>query len=41
MTKRQIKAAYVKADIFLGEAIEGLMFDHGLDRGEALKYLGL
>lgn len=41
MTKRQIKRSYLNAEIGLGDAIPALMFDHGMDRGEALRYLGL
>lgn len=39
MTKRQVKAAYVRGDIFLGAAVSALMFDHEMIRGEAIDYL--
>lgn len=39
MTKRQVKAAYIKADIFLGAAVSALMFDHAMNRGDAIEYL--
>lgn len=41
MSKRQTKAKFAAGTIFLGEALECLMFDHGMDRGDALRYLGL
>lgn len=41
LTKRQVKAAYLRADIGLSDAIPALMFEHAMDRGDALKYLGL
>lgn len=41
MTKRQIKKAYLNAEIGLSDAIPALMFDHSMDRGAALNYLGL
>jgi len=41
MTKRQVKKRYLAADFGLTDALAYLMFDHGLDRGEALVYLGL
>lgn len=40
-TKRQIKAAYLRGDIGLSDAVPALMFDHNMERGEALRYLGL
>lgn len=40
-TKRQIKASYLKADIGLTDALRELMFDHGMNQGDALRYLGL
>lgn len=39
MTKRQVKAAYAKADIFLSAAVSALMFDHDMTRGDAIAYL--
>lgn len=41
MTKKECKKLYIKSDIGLSEAVECLMFDFGLDRGQAFKYLGL
>lgn len=41
MTKRQIKRAYLKAEIGLSDAILPLMFEHDMMHGEALKFLGL
>jgi len=41
MTKRECKRKYLKAEIGLSEALQCLMFDHFMDRGEALRYLGL
>ena len=41
LTKRQIKKAFRSGDMGLGTAVSYLMFDHGMDRGAALKYLGL
>ncbi len=41
MTKRQCKSEYLKANIGLTDALNCLMFDHSMDQGEALKYLGL
>lgn len=41
LTKRQIKAAYLRAEIGLSDAIPMLMLDHGMMRGEAFAYLGL
>lgn len=41
MSKRECKKKYINADIGLSDAIQCLMFDHFMDRGEALKYLGL
>lgn len=38
-TKREIKRAYLRADIGLSDAVPALMFDHGMDRGEAFRYL--
>lgn len=40
-TKRQIKAAYLRGDIGLSDAVPALMFDYNMERGEALRYLGL
>jgi len=39
MTKRQIKAAYKSGKMFLSEAVELLMFDFSMMRGEAINYL--
>ena len=41
MTKRNCKKPYINGEIFLGEALEFLMFDCFMDRNDALKYLGL
>ena len=41
MSKRQIKKKYLAAEFGLSDAIPALMSDHGMERGEALKYLGL
>ena len=38
-TKREIKRAYLRADIGLSDAVPALMFDHDMDRGEAFRYL--
>ena len=40
-TKRQIKAAYLKGEIGLSDAIPELMFGHDMMQGAALAYLGL
>jgi hypothetical protein len=39
MTKRKIKRAYLRGDIGLSDAIPDLMFDHCMDRGQAIRYL--
>lgn len=39
MTKQQIKRSYTSARIGLSEALTALVFDFGMDRGEALQYL--
>lgn len=39
LTKREIKRQYLRGDIDLSDAIPALMFDHGMDRGEAFRYL--
>jgi hypothetical protein len=39
--KREIKKAFLAAEIGLSDAIPLLMFDWGMERGEALRYLGL
>lgn len=41
MSKRQLKRAYLTAEIGLSEALSCLVLDHGMMRGEALHYLGL
>ena len=41
MTKRTTKSLYISGIIGLNDALASLMFDHGMDRGDALKYLGL
>jgi hypothetical protein len=38
-TKRQIKRAYLRAEIGLTDAVPALMFDHNMEYGEALRYL--
>lgn len=40
-TKRQIKADYVAARTGLSDALADLMFEHAMERGDALRYLGL
>jgi len=40
-SKRAVKSAYLKAEIGLTDALTALMFDFFMDRGEALRYLGL
>lgn len=39
--KQQIKGSYDAGNIGLSDALQSLMFDHGMWRGEALEYLGL
>jgi hypothetical protein len=39
MTKRQIKISYMKCEIGLSEATQLLMFEHFMDKGEAISYL--
>ena len=41
MSKRQTKKEYIEGKIGLSDALASLMFDHGMDRGPALNYLGL
>jgi hypothetical protein len=41
MTKRAIKRAYLSGEIGVSDALSGLMFDHAMERGEALRFLGL
>jgi hypothetical protein len=41
MSKRECKAYYLNGEIGLSCAMMCLMFDHGLDRGESFRYLGL
>lgn len=38
-TKREIKSAYLKAEIGLSDAVPMLMFDHDMMQGDALRYL--
>ena len=37
MTKRQVKQAYLKADIGLPDAIPALVFGHGMSFGEGVR----
>ena len=39
LTKRQIKKAYNSAELSLTPAVEMLMFDHGMDKGDAIRFL--
>lgn len=39
MTKRETKRKYKSGDIFLQEAMQSLVFDHGMTFGEARDYL--
>lgn len=39
-TKRDVRTAYFNACIGLTDAIAALMFDFGMTRGDAFKYLG-
>lgn len=41
MSKRQVKAKFGSGVLFLGEALDCLMFDHSMERGDALRFLGL
>ena len=38
-SKRQIKRSYLRAEIGISDAVPTLMFDHGMECGEALRYL--
>jgi hypothetical protein len=38
-TKRQVKRGYVAAQYGLTDTLQALMFDHGMCRGEALRYM--
>lgn len=38
---REIKRRYLNAEFGLSDALAGLMFDHSMERGDALRYLGL
>ena len=39
MSKKECKRKYKNGEIFLGEALECLMFIYGMDRGDAINYL--
>lgn len=39
LSKRQVKAAFVRGDVGFSDAVPALMFDHQMDRGEAFNYL--
>lgn len=41
MTKRQCKSRYLRGEIGITDALACLMFDHSMDRGPTLRYLGL
>jgi hypothetical protein len=41
MTKRKTKKLYLEAKIGLTDALASLIFDHFMDQGKALEYLGL
>jgi hypothetical protein len=38
-TKRQVKRGYAAAQYGLTDTLQALMFDHGMCRGEALRYM--
>ena len=41
MTKRECKIKYIKADLYLSEAVQCLMYNHDMTLGEAYRYIGL
>jgi len=39
MSKRETKRQYVAGILFMGDALRILMFEHSMERNDALRYL--